>query len=112
MVAMFQFVGGGLGVMPDPDDNDANHNIPNHESGARVSFEVLNVGDENGVVSVDVEVDETYLLTWRSDPIAAGQRQIAYASLGRLAAGSHTSMVILNPGSGTDDHNSNTFNVE
>ena len=43
---------------------------------------------------------------------AAGQQQIAYASLGRLTADSHTSMVILNPGSGKDDHNSNSFNVE
>lgn len=35
--------GGGIGVMPDPDDNPNNNVVPHHESGARISFEVLNV---------------------------------------------------------------------
>lgn len=111
MVAMFQFVGGGIGVMPDPADNDPGHTVPNRESGTRISFEVLNVGDEAGVVTVDVEVDDVYLLSWQSDSLGPGLRQIGYASLGRLTAGSHTALVILNPGSGTADHDSNTFDV-
>jgi hypothetical protein len=48
---MFELVGGGLGVMPDPADNPDNHVVPHHEAGTRISFEVLNVGDVGGQCS-------------------------------------------------------------
>jgi hypothetical protein len=30
MAAMFEFNGGGIGVMPDPDDNPEMHVVPSH----------------------------------------------------------------------------------
>jgi hypothetical protein len=55
MSAMFQVNGGGIGVMPDPADNAASHNVPHRDSGTRISFEVLNAGDQDGVADVGVE---------------------------------------------------------
>jgi hypothetical protein len=49
---MLEFLTGGVGVMADPDDNAAGHTIPNHESGARISFELRNVGDAAGIATV------------------------------------------------------------
>ena len=111
MVAMFQLIGGGIAVMPDPADNDATHEVPNHESSTRISFEVQIVGDQARESAVDVELDDGFLLTWRSGQQDPGARQIGYACLGRLAAGSHTAMTIVNPGSGIADHDTNTFDV-
>lgn len=63
MVAMFQMVGGGIGVLPDPAGNDAGHKAPNQVSGLRISFEVQNGGDDVRNAAVGVEVDYFYLLT-------------------------------------------------
>jgi hypothetical protein len=111
MVAMFQFNGGGIGVMPDPADNAAGHDIPNHEAGTQISFQVVNVGDESGIVQVDVEVDDIFNVSWRSSGLNPGQQQAGFASLGRLPEGSHTVSTALNPGSGSADHEANTFDV-
>ena len=45
MSLMFELVEGGIGVMPDPEDNPNNHVVPRHDAGTRISFAVLNVGD-------------------------------------------------------------------
>jgi hypothetical protein len=37
MASMFNFVG-GIGVMPDPDDNPDNHDVPHHDSGAKIAL--------------------------------------------------------------------------
>src|SRR4051812_47009478 len=112
MPAMFELVGGGLGVMPDPEDNPDNHVVPHHEAGTRTSFEVLNVGDAGGNVRVGVEVDDVFLSEWQSQFLDPGNREVGYVSLGRLAAGEHTVLAYVNPGSGQADHTTNTFDVE
>ncbi len=48
MASMFNLAGRGTGVMPNPDDNPNKHVVPHHESGTRISFEILNVGDQRG----------------------------------------------------------------
>jgi hypothetical protein len=112
MSAMFQFVGGGIGVMPDPDDNAAGHVVPNHESGTRISVQVINVGDASGNADVGVEVDDVFVTSVQSSFLDPGQQNVQFASLGRLDAGQHTVLVFVNPGSGQLDHDTNTFNVE
>lgn len=111
MPAMFELVGGGVGVMPDPDDNPAGHVVPHHESGTRISFEVLNVGDAGGNAKVGVEVDDSFVSEWQSPQLEAGESGVGYVSLGRLAAGSHKALVYVNPGSGRADHEHNEFDV-
>ena len=111
MVAMFQFTGGGIGVMPDPADNAAGHVVPSHDFGIQISFQVVNVGDENGTVQVDVEVDEVFNMSWTSTALSPGQQQSGFASLGRFPEGTHTVSTVLNPGSGSADNEENTFDV-
>lgn len=112
MGAMFQLVGGGVGVMPDPSDNADNHMVPHHDSGTRVTFEVLNVGDASGNARVGVELDDSFVTEWQSPQLDPGQRATGDASLGRLSASSHTALVFVNPGSGQADHEQNTFDVQ
>jgi hypothetical protein len=111
MAAMFELTGGGLGVMPDPEDNDAGHVAPHHESGTRISFSVVNVGDLGGNAEVGVELDEVFNQSWTSDFLDPGQQQAGFVSLGRLAEGDRNVLVFVNPGSGQADHETNSFNV-
>ena len=112
MSAMFELDMGGVGVMPDPDDNPGGHVNPHHEAGTRVSFQVTNVGDSDGNARVGVEVDDVFVVEWASQNLVAGGSEVGYVSLGRLSQGSHTVLIYVNPGSGTADHQSNTFEVE
>ena len=112
MSLIFELVGGGLGVMPDPADNPDNHVNPHHEAGTRISFEVLNVGDAGGNARVGAEVDDTFVTEWQSQYLDPGQREVGYVSLGRLSQGRHTALAYVNPGSGQADHDENTFDVE
>ena len=57
MSAMFEFAGGALSVTPDPNETF-------------VSFEIFNVGDVAGVAEVGLEVDGTYVNTWKSQSLA------------------------------------------
>ena len=111
MSSMFNLVGGGIGVMPEPADNPNNHVNSNHEAGTRISFEVLNVGDAGGNARVGVEVDGTFVTQWQSQHLDSGQGK-PDSSLGRLVQGQHTALIFVNPGSGQADHTSNTFNVQ
>ncbi|BCH31103.1 hypothetical protein MesoLjLc_30330 [Mesorhizobium sp. L-8-10] len=111
MSAMFEFTGGGIGVMPDPDDNPNGHVVPHHESGIRISFQVVNVGDAGGNADVGVEVDDAFLTSWQSSFLDPGDSETGFVSLGRLAEGEHTVLTFVNPGSGQADHESNTFIV-
>jgi hypothetical protein len=109
---MFELVGGGIGVMPDPADNPNNHVIPHHEGSTRISFEVLNVGDAGGNARVGVELDDRFVTEWQSRYLDPGQREVGYVSLGRVSNGQHTALAYVNPGSGQADHASNTFDVQ
>jgi len=111
MSAMFQFAVGGIGVMPDPSDNAASHNVPNHESGLQISFQVSNFGDEDGVAKVGVELDDAFAVEWTSGSLTPGQDATGFVSLGRLNEGTHTVLTFVNPGSGQNDHATNTFEV-
>jgi hypothetical protein len=108
---IFQLTGGGIGVMPDPADNPGMHDVPHHESGTRISFEVLNVGDTGGNAQVGVELDDVFIANWQSSFLDPGQQEIGFAQLGRLDEGDHTVLVYVNPGSGQSDHETNQFNV-
>ena len=112
MSSMFELVGGGIGVMPDPADNPDNHMVPHHEAGTRISFEVLNVGDAGNNARVGVEVDDAFVTEWQSQYLNPGEREVGYVSLGRLSEGQHTVLTYVNPGSGQADHDSNTFDVQ
>jgi hypothetical protein len=111
MSTMFELVGGGIGVMPDPEDNPDNHVITHHEAGTSISFEVLNVGDAGGNARVGTEIDDTFVSEWESQYLDPGQSEIGYVSLGRLNEGQHTVLIYVNPGSGQSDHSTNTFDV-
>jgi hypothetical protein len=111
MPALFQLVGGGIGVMPDPADNPSGHVVPHHDAGTRISFEVVNVGDADGDARVGIELDEVFQSTFQSSLLAPGQRETGFAQLGRLSAGSHVVLAFVNPGAGEPDHESNTFDV-
>jgi hypothetical protein len=112
MPSMFEMANGGLGVMPDPADNPNNHVVPSADSGTRVSFETLSVGDAGGTATVSVELDGAPLDNWTSGHLDPGEREVGYVSLGRLAAGDHTVIACISPGSGQQDQQSNTFSVE
>jgi len=112
MSLMFNLVGGGIGVMPDPEDNPDNHLVPHHEAGTRISFEVLNVGDIVGNAKVGVKMDDTFVPDWQSQSLDPSQGEVGYVRLGRLTPGTHRVLVYVNPGSGQLDHNENTFDVE
>jgi hypothetical protein len=111
MSAMFELTGGGIGVMPDPEDNPAGHVVPHHESGTRVSFSVVNVGDAGGNAEVGVELDDVFIDKWTSTFLDPGQQQSGFVSLGRLSEGDHEVLAFVNPGSGQADHETNNFNV-
>lgn len=111
MSAMFELVEGGLGVMPDPDDNPDSHVVPHHDAGTRISFEVLNVGDAGGNAAVGVEIDDVFFTEWRSQFLDPGDKEVGFVSLGRLTQDQHSVLVFVNPGSGQSDHTSNTFTV-
>jgi hypothetical protein len=111
MAALFQLIGGGIGVMPDPADNAGGHIVPNHNAGTRISYEVANVGDADGNAMVGIELDEVFQANAQSSVLTPGQRETGFAQLGRLSEGSHTVLVFVNPGSGQADHETNTFEV-
>ena len=111
MAEMFQLTGGGIGVMPDPEDNKAMHQVPHHELGVRISFAVVNVGDAGGNAEVGVELDKTFIGSWNSKFLDPGQQEVGFMSLGRHAQGEHTVLTFVNPGSGEADHDTNTFIV-
>jgi hypothetical protein len=112
MSEMFQFTGGGVGVMADPADNAEMHDVPHHESGTRISFEVVNVGDTSGNARVAVELDDTFAADWQSSLLDPGQSETGFVPLGRLEEGDHAVLVFVNPGAGQADHETNTFGVE
>lgn len=111
MSAMFEFGGGGIGVMPDPDDNPGRHVVPHSEAGLLISVEVGNVGDESGIARVGVEVDDVFIVEWESDELAPGETAVGRISLGRFEAGNHTILVFVNPGSGQNDHDTNAIDL-
>jgi hypothetical protein len=111
MPAMFELVGGGIGVMPDPADNPSGHTVVHQDAGVRISFEVLNVSASSGQATVSVEVDDVFFADFTSNSLVPGERQVGFMSLGRLSPGEHTVLVFVNPGSGANDHESNTFTV-
>lgn len=111
MTDMFQLTGGGIGVMPDPADNTGTHVVPHHESGTRISFEVLNVGDTGGNANVAVELDDVFNTSWQSSFLDPGGQETGFVQLGRLSEGAHSVLVFVNPGSGQSDHQTNGFDV-
>ena len=113
MPAMFELVGGGIGVLPDPEENPDNHVVPHYEAGTSISFEVLNVGDAGGNARVGTGIDDTFVTEWESRFVDPGQSEADYVSLfGRLNQGRHTVLGYVNPGSGQSDHGTNTFDME
>jgi hypothetical protein len=108
---MFQFTTGGIGVMPDSADNPMMHDVPHHESGTRISFEVVNVGDAGGNAEVGVELDDVFVGNWQSGFLDPGQQETGFVRFGRLDEGDHTALVFVNPGSGQSDHETNQFSV-
>lgn len=112
MSLMFNLLGGGIGVMPDPEDNPDNRVVPRHDAGTRIIFEVLNVGDTGGNARLGVEVDDTPVTEWQFQSLDLSQREVGLVSLGRLTPSAHTVLVYVNPGSGQSDHNENTFDVD
>jgi hypothetical protein len=111
MSARFEFTGGGIGVMPDPDDNPDGHVVPHHDSGTRISFTVVNVGDAGGNAEVGVELDDQFNTSFTSEFLDPGQQQDGFVSLGRLFQSQHTVLTVVNPGSGQADHETNTFDI-
>ncbi len=111
---MFAFAVGGIGVMPDPADNPDGHVVPHHEAGTRISFELVNTGDEAAVARVGVEVDDQFVEERETDEVAPGMTAFDYVSLGRLSEGEHRVLAYVNPGTGNPatDHAENTFDVE
>jgi len=53
---MFDLVCGGIGVMPDFEDN-SDHKATYHETGTRIIHELLNVGDFGGSARVGLRSD-------------------------------------------------------
>jgi hypothetical protein len=112
MGAMFQLTGGGVGVMPDPDDNPDQHVVPHHDAGTMVSFTIVNVGDAGGQGRVGVEIDDVFVEEWQSGHTDPGGEETGKVRLGRLTQGDHTALTFVNPGSGIADHETNSFGVE
>ena len=83
----------------------------NDDTGVQISCEVLNVGATGAHAKVVVEVDNLIFDEWESDFLDPGQGQAAKMSFGRLAAGDHEVLVFVNPGSGAQDHDTNSFTV-
>jgi hypothetical protein len=98
MAEMFSFSTGGIGVMPDPDDNEPGHINPNHESGTRISFDVVNVGDAAGSAAVAVELDGSPLdANFESSVLQRNQTEAGFVALGRLSEGSHSVLIFVSP---------------
>lgn len=104
MAAMFEFLEGGIGLMPDPEDNRDGHVVPHHSAGVKLSFEIQNVGEHAGIARVGVEVDDQFVTEWTLEQIEPGESAAGFVSVGRLNEGTHTFLVYVNPGSGGDDH--------
>ncbi|MEU9609012.1 hypothetical protein [Streptomyces sp. NPDC048057] len=111
MSEMFELATGGVGTMPDPDDNPDGHDVPHHDAGTRISFEVRNAGDASGTARVGVEVDDTFIQEWPSPSLLPGESTPGYVKLGRLSQGEHTILIYVNPGAGTIDHAESVLNV-
>lgn len=111
MPAMFQLTGGGIGVMPDPDDNPDQHVVPHHEAGTLITFAIVNVGDIGARARVGVELDDVFVEEWESSHTEPGDQEVGSVNLGRLSSGEHTVLIYVNPGSGTQDHEPNTFDI-
>lgn len=94
---MFEFAGGALSVTPSSYDT-------------QISFEIFNVGDESGTAEVGCEVDGSYVTQW-SAHLSPNVGDRPTVSLGAVASGSHTALIYVNPGSGTNDHLSQDFVV-
>jgi hypothetical protein len=110
--SMFELTSAGVGVMPDPSDNPAGHISPHSEAGTRISFELVNVGGSAGVARIGIEINDTFFEEIESEQIEVGMTWAAYSSLGRLSPGSHEVLVYVNPGSGSNDHGTNRFELE
>jgi hypothetical protein len=108
MPAMLEFGTGGIDVMADPADNDAGHDVPHHESGTRISFEVQNVGDIGGNATVRLELDRAFITDSQSSSLDRAETEVGFVGLGRLSEGSHLVDIVVNPGSGRADHQTNT----
>jgi hypothetical protein len=111
MSAMFELGGGGVAVMPDPDDNPDGHVVPHSDAGVQITVEVGNVGDEPGVVRVGVEVDDEFVTEEESDELAPGETAVVRINLGRFDPGEHVILVFVNPGSGQNDNETNTIDL-
>ncbi|GAA3102881.1 hypothetical protein GCM10010520_55020 [Rhizobium viscosum] len=108
---MFLFTEQGILVNPDPSDNPDSHHVPSHEAGTQINFQVMNIGDEDGVAEVGVELDGNFVTQFSSNLLPPGGTEVGFVSLGRLETGTHTVLVFVNPGAGTADHLTNTFDV-
>jgi hypothetical protein len=75
---MFNLVRGGIGVMPDPA-----HVNPHHDTGTRISFQVISVGDEGATRAFGVELDDVFVTEWQSAFLEPGNTATGFASLGR-----------------------------
>jgi hypothetical protein len=84
--------------------------VTNSGGGWQVYFEVYNVGDEGGEVTVGIEVDGNYVTQWTAtlSPSVGDQPTV---DIGNVDTGVHTATVYLNPGSGQNDHLSEQFNA-
>ena len=112
MSAAFELTGGGIGVMPDPADNPSGHVVPHSDAGLEVTNEVVNVGDEAGTARVGVEVDDVFQLEWQSQQVEPGSSEEVRVQLGRFGPGEHTVLMYVNPGSGQNDHETSTVDLE
>jgi len=97
MTAMFEFSGGALSVTPSSYDT-------------QISFEIYNIGDEEGTAEVGCEVDNTYITQW-TGTLAPNFGDRPVVSLGAMYEGNHTALVYVNPGSGQNDHLTQDFTV-
>ena len=94
---MFEFSGGALSVTPSSSDT-------------QISFEIFNVGDEEGSAEVGCEIDGNYITSW-TGTLSPNVGDRPTVSLGGVSEGSHTALVYVNPGSGQNDHLSQDFSV-
>jgi hypothetical protein len=94
---MFEFSGGALSVTPSSSDT-------------QISFEIFNVGDEDGSAEVGCEIDGNYITSW-TGTLSPNVGDRPSVSLGGVSEGSHTALVYVNPGSGQNDHLSQDFTV-
>ena len=88
----------GLAQCQIPADNPNGHVVSHHESGIRISFEVLSVGDTGGNAEVGVELDDAFVTNWQSSLLNPGQQEVGFVQLGRLEEGEHSVLVLVNPG--------------